>query len=259
MFYQIKSYITFWRQSTTKFGVHSPFVFDLITKCFNATTDYKKITIINTYKQFLFANDTTINVTDFGAGSRVFKTTHRKVAAIAKTAGIKTKQANLLMRLVAYFETTEVLEIGTSLGIGTLAIALGNEQVKITTLEGCAETIKIPQTNLHHYVKNEIVFKEGEFGKTLTNTIEHKKYDLIYFDGNHQKEATINYFEQCLSATHNDTVFIFDDIHWSSGMTAAWKYIKNHEKVKLTIDTFHWGIVFFRKEQQEKEHFVIRT
>jgi hypothetical protein len=40
-------------------------------------------------------------------------------------------------------------------------------------------------------------------------------------------------------------------------MEEAWEIIKNHEEVKVTIDTFQWGIVFFR-EEQEKEHFVIR-
>ena len=41
-------------------------------------------------------------------------------------------------------------------------------------------------------------------------------------------------------------------------MEEAWETIKNHAKVKVTIDTFQWGIVVFRFEQ-EKEHFVIRV
>ena len=41
-------------------------------------------------------------------------------------------------------------------------------------------------------------------------------------------------------------------------MEKAWEIIKNHPKVTITIDTFQWGIVFFRTEQ-EKEHFVIRV
>jgi len=41
-------------------------------------------------------------------------------------------------------------------------------------------------------------------------------------------------------------------------MEEAWHYIKEHSKVTVTIDTFQWGIVFFRREQ-EKEHFIIRV
>ncbi|HEX9151561.1 MAG TPA: class I SAM-dependent methyltransferase, partial [Flavobacterium sp.] len=80
---------------------------------------------------------------------------------------------------------------------------------------------------------------------------------LIYFDGNHSKIATLNYFELLLPTITNESVWIFDDIHWSSAMEEAWEIIKKHPKVTVTIDTFQWGLVFFRREQ-EKEHFVIR-
>ena len=48
-----------------------------------------------------------------------------------------------------------------------------------------------------------------------------------------------------------------DDIHWSQDMEEAWEIIKKQKSVKVTIDTFQWGMVFFR-EEQEKEHFIIR-
>ena len=82
-------------------------------------------------------------------------------------------------------------------------------------------------------------------------------FDLIYFDGNHQKEATIKYFLTLLPTATNETVFVFDDIHWSKEMTEAWEIIKNHPSVTVSIDTFFWGIICFRKEQA-KEHFKIR-
>ena len=81
---------------------------------------------------------------------------------------------------------------------------------------------------------------------------------MVYFDGNHQKAATLEYFQHCLQFVNNESFFIFDDIHWSKEMESAWEEIKKHPKVKVTIDTFQWGIVFFRKEQ-EKEHFIIRV
>ena len=258
MLYQIIKYLQFLMRATTKHGVHSPFVFDLVTKCFNKKTARNKLKIFKNYFLLLKNNKETIKVTDFGAGSRVFKTNKREISKIAKNVSISTKEASLLMRLINYLNCVDVLEIGTSLGLGTLALALGNKNVKITTLEGCKETMAIPKNHLNKIVPNKINFIQGEFSKTLLNVLKNKQYDLIYFDGNHQKEATINYFEQCLQTIHNETVFIFDDIYWSKEMTDAWIYIKNHQKVTLTIDTYHLGFVFFRKEQFQKEHFVIR-
>ena len=41
-------------------------------------------------------------------------------------------------------------------------------------------------------------------------------------------------------------------------MEASWETIKMHNDVKLTIDVYKLGIVFFRLEQLEKENFIIR-
>ena len=98
-----------------------------------------------------------------------------------------------------------------------------------------------------------------EFGDYLqSQNLKSKIYNLIYLDGNHQKQATLDYFELLLPTITNDTVWIFDDIHWSAEMEEAWEIIKKHPKVTVTIDTFQWGLVFFRYEQP-KEHFVIRV
>ncbi len=257
---QFKSYISFLIASTNQHGVHSPFVYDLVTNCFYS--DQKKYIAqfdkLQSYRNSLLNNNQVIKVTDFGAGSRVFKSNKRKISAIAKNAGISNKRAKLLIKIIQYFNPEIILEIGTSLGIGTVCLSLGNLESKITTLEGCPETAKIAKEQFRKFDLNNINVIIGDFKSTLPKALENKKYDLIYFDGNHQKEATIHYFEQCLTSTHNDSVFIFDDIHWSKGMEAAWNYIKNHNKVTVSIDTYQWGIVFFRKEQP-KEHFKIRV
>jgi hypothetical protein len=130
---------------------------------------------------------------------------------------------------------------------------------KLTTLEGCPNTINQCQWQLQKFNINNVDCVNTEFSSHLkTYNLQPTTYNLIYFDGNHSKKATLEYFELLLPTLTNDAVWIFDDIHWSKDMEEAWEIIKNHSKVKVTIDTFQWGIVFFRKEQ-EKEHFVIRT
>lgn len=258
MLFQVKNYFSFLFKATTKYGVHSPFVYNLITDCFDGKTTKENTTILNKYTKDLSKDNKWLNVDDFGAGSRVFKSNRRKVKDIYKNAGISKKNAMLLIRLIKYFNCKSILEIGTSLGVGTLSLSLGNKNAKITTLEGCKETQKIAKNYLNKFDRKNINFVLGNFDEILESVL-NIKYDLIYFDGNHQKEATIKYFEQCLKIIDNESVFIFDDIHWSKGMSETWNYIKNHKKVTLTIDAFYWGIVFFRKEQFEKEHFFLKS
>ncbi|NNL79773.1 MAG: class I SAM-dependent methyltransferase, partial [Flavobacteriaceae bacterium] len=61
-----------------------------------------------------------------------------------------------------------------------------------------------------------------------------------------------------LNRIHNNSIMIFDDIHWSAEMEEAWAIICEHSRVKVSIDIFYWGLVFFR-EEQAKEHFNIRV
>ena len=268
----IKSYIKFLFHSKNEHGLHSPFVFDLVTKCFYDNTKYPEYETLKSYRKSLLENKNTIEVTDFGAGSRVFKSNTREISKIAQTAGITPKNAELLFRIVRYFQPKSILEIGTSLGLATSALSLGNQKAKIITLEGCPNTIATAKNQLQDLssraesrdlIKN-IEFVNTEFSTYLNNfkqqTINNKQqiFDLVYFDGNHSKKATLEYFNLLLPTVTNDSVWIFDDIHWSKDMEEAWKLIKNHPKVTVTIDTFQWGMVFFRSEQ-EKEHFTIRA
>lgn len=252
----IKSYLNFLWNSKNQHGVHSPFVFDLVTKCFYDRKKYAEYAILKNYRKTLLANKNTIEVTDFGAGSRVFKSNTRTINQIAKNAGISPKRAELLFRITHYFQPESILEIGTSLGLATSALSTANKNSRITTLEGCLNTMEIAKSQFQLQNINTVEFINTEFSKYLKD-FQISTFDLIYFDGNHSKSATLNYFKLLLPTISNKTVWIFDDIHWSKDMEEAWEVIKNHPKVTVTIDTFQWGLVFFRKEQ-EKEHFIIR-
>ncbi|WP_298137604.1 class I SAM-dependent methyltransferase [Flavobacterium sp.] len=269
MLHIIKSYLKFLRNSKNQHGVHSPFVYNLVTKCFYDNKNYPEYTILKNYRNSLLQNKNTIEVTDFGAGSRVFKSDTRAINQIAKNAGISSKRAELLFRIVNYFQPKNILEIGTSLGLATSALSLGleaktnraklNSKSKIITLEGCPNTINQCQLQLHKFNINNVECVNTKFEDYLSNCqLNTEHCQLIYFDGNHSKKATLEYFELLLPSITNDSIWIFDDIHWSKDMEEAWEIIKNHHKVTVTIDTFQWGIVFFRTEQ-EKEHFVIRV
>jgi len=258
MLFQIKSYIQFLLKSTNQHGIHSPFVYNLVTKCFYTDTNTNKHKQITQYRTDLLQNHSKISVTDFGKGSKVFKSNEREISKIATIAGISKKRSKLLIRIVEYFKPISILEIGTSLGIGTASMSIDNPTSKITTLEGCKNTFQVAKNQFDKFKFKNITANIGDFKETLPSTLKNNDFDLIYFDGNHQKQATIEYFEQCLNSINNNSVFIFDDIHWSKEMTEAWEYIKNHKKVTVSIDTYFWGIIFFRKEQ-EKEHFIIRA
>ncbi len=256
--FKIRSFITFLLTSTDRHGVHSPFVYHLVTKCFNVKINPSKMVAVNKIRKSLYSNHKSITITDFGKGSAVFKNNERKVSDIAKIAGISKKRSALLIRVIDYFNPKKILEIGTSVGLGASVLSIGNPEADIVTLEGCENTAQVAKKlfKTNHLDKIQLVV--GNFKDTLPSVVKDKQFDLIYFDGNHQKNATLDYFNLCLETVHNDSIFIFDDINWSSEMQLAWEEIKNNPKVTMTINTFYWGFVFFRREQ-EKQHFTIRV
>lgn len=240
MFQIIKAYLKFLYHSKNEHGVQSPFVFDLVTKCFYDKKKYSDYQLIKQYRNKLLANKT-------------------QICKIAKTAGISKKRAELLYRIVKYFQPENILEIGTSLGLAPLTMSLANPKSKIISLEACPEMAQITKSKLQKANCNNIEIINTEFSKFFkSNNLQFTICNLQFIDGNHSKAAILNYFELLLPTITNNAVWIFNNIHGSSGMQDAWKIIKNNPKVTVTIDTFQWGFVFFRHEQA-KEHFVIRV
>ena len=156
MLFQIKAYLKFLWNSKNEHGVHSPFVFNLLTKCFYDKKSKPEYAILKNYRKSLLENKNFIEVTDFGAGSKVFKSNRRQISKIAKTAGISPKRAELLFRVTNYFQPATILEIGTSLGLATSALALGNTNANVITLEGCPQTANVAQNQLHQFDCNNV-------------------------------------------------------------------------------------------------------
>lgn len=257
MWFKIRAFIRFLLQSSNQHGIHSPFVFDFISNCFYKKANHLKVSTMDDIRKLTYQNQHIIEINDYGKGSKVFKTNKRKIADIAKIAGMNKKKSTLLLNIIEYFNPKNILEIGTSVGLGSATLSIGNSNAKIISLEGCPNTANAAQKlfNIHNLTNIELII--GNFNDTLTQSINNNQFDLIYIDGNHQKEPTLQYFNTCISNTHNESLIIFDDINWSTEMQEAWYTIKKHPKVTITIDTFFWGIVFFRTSQ-EKQHFKIR-
>jgi hypothetical protein len=71
-------------------------------------------------------------------------------------------------------------------------------------------------------------------------------------------EAFLSNANKALQMMHPAAWMVVQGIHSSKAMETAWSTLKANAQVRLTIDLFSIGIIFCRKEQKEKEHFIIR-
>lgn len=240
-------------------GTHSPFIFHFITNILNDKKQYEEYARVEKLRSQLLQNNTMLEIEDFGAGSSVNKTNKRTISSIAKNSAKPKKYGQLLFRLVKAYSPKQILELGTSLGVTSSYLTLGNTTANVITMEGANEVAEVAAKNFESLGLQNIAIQRGNFDHTLPDLIKRQaSFDFIFIDGNHLQEPTERYFTELLTRINNDSIMIFDDIHWSKEMEAAWESIKSHPEVSCTIDLFFIGIVLFRKEFLAKQHFVIR-
>lgn len=263
----IKHFIKHYLTATFVDVLHSPFVFNMYNNSIKKQKDTSKFIQIETQRKKLLQSIETIEYTDLGAGSNLLSTNiSKKVSQIAKAHLKPARIAQIIHYLVLNYKHKNIIELGTSLGITSSYIASAlkqnytNSQVNFTTIEGVVDIKKLANIQFHNLGLNEYINSvEGNFNIQLPTVLSnYDSLDVLFIDGNHTLNATLDYFNQALPLAHNSSVFIFDDIYWSSQMTQAWEQIKAHPQVLQTVDLFYIGLVFFRTEQN-KQHFKLRV
>ena len=189
-------------------------------------------------------DQTTITITDYGAGSKHHQGPERKISNLARHSLTPARFSQLLALLIRHLGITQVAELGTSLGLNSLYLskAIGTNG-HLTTFEGCPNLAQRAKTLFAG--NSQITVIPGNLDTTWPTFLQSTKpLQLIYFDANHRLAPTLHYFEACLSHLTEHAVLVFDDIHWSSEMEQAWRQIKQHPKVRLTLDVYEAGLVF---------------
>lgn len=253
-------YIKYFFTRKTIYSVHSPFVYEFIQKIKKNGEAQQASRLISKHRRRLIRNQNTIETVDFGTGSgdKKYTTYLERVNKLAKRRSLSKQETKLLYSIANCFKPEIILELGTAFGISTSALSLANPQAKIYTIEGCANVMAIAETNFQKLNLKNIECLIGEFDHVLPELLgQINVLNMVFFDGNHRRDKTLQYFEWCKQKANVDSVFIFDDIYLSQEMKEAWNAIVNDSQVSISIDLFHFGIVFFRSGI-EKQHFVLK-
>ena len=246
-------------RSAAGYGVHSPFVFDFLTNVVRGKSDRHVIREVERLRQEMLADRRTLRITDLGVGSSGRSGQERSIREIASTAPLPARQAALLSRIAASMRSVSlrgaspvagpgdvhrqgdrrgvpllrtkesdpggpgiILELGTSLGISTLALALAAPERRVVTIEGCPELAGIARQNLlrHGALNAEVI--NMEFSAALDQLKrEDRNVSLAFIDGNHRGEA-LGEYARSIRAAGEEMIIVADDIHLNRGMYSAW-------------------------------------
>ena len=235
--------------------VHSPNIFNFFKYVIFSKEKFDYSLAENAYTLFRKSREL-ISITTFGAKGG--KTKDVKISALARKSSSKGKYGRLLLRTANFLQPRKILELGTSLGIGTLYLSAGSPDSKIITIEGCTSIHNLARESFTGNNAKNIEAINSDFDGVLENIIaENQDIDLVYIDGNHTYKSTLYYYELFSSRLESSAVLLFDDINWSKGMSKAWREIVKDSKSTVTIETARMGIIFLNPKLTPK-HYCTR-
>jgi predicted O-methyltransferase YrrM len=237
-------------------GIHSPFIYDLVDKGLTHKVSIEHKRILKAFDLTQQHDTRVIHITDLGAGSRKLST-QRTIKDIHRVSSSGKRYGRLLYLLCKHYKPLHILELGSSLGRGTLAMHLGHPEAQITTIEGSAEIAAIARENINEFATNRtnIEVISSSFS-TYLSELGNASFDLVYIDGHHEGEALRNYLDQIMPYTHEQTLFLLDDIRWNDDMFKTWNELIFIEHFHVSIDFFRMGMLS-QRNSQAKEHFTL--
>ncbi len=251
-------FIYYYITAQNRHDLHSPFVFQLNENVFKSDKKEALFYPFEQLRQQYLQDSGTVTIDDFGAGAAGLLHQHRKISDICRNSAKQPRYARMLHRLVKHLQPEFMIEMGTSLGISALYQASGNPSGKLITLEGSPEIAAVARNSFKNFPQLAIELCEGKFAESLPDALQSlPRVDYVFVDGDHRYEPTLNYFRQCVPFMHDDSVMVFDDIRWSDEMKDAWQAVKSHPAVRISIDVFMMGMVFFNPGFSRQD-FVIR-
>lgn len=249
LLFRLFTFVKHFVRSGNEHRLHSPFLFSLYLKA----VKNQQIRHNNTAENFrttLLGNKKWIEELDYGTGSLL----KQRIDKIAKGSLKSQKEYLFLANLAHFLKPNNILELGTCFGLSTSYLKEGAPQANVYTLEGNPNRLRIAQSLLNQYQNVNTI--EGNIDTTINEALKYQ-YDLIYIDANHTKEATLRYYNLIKEKKNVAYCIVFDDIYYSRDMNNAWSAIKKDQKNTVTLDFYHFGLVFFRKEML-KQHFDLR-
>jgi predicted O-methyltransferase YrrM len=251
-------YLQYFLSAHTRYDLHAPFAYELAEHVLEDTRRFYAFQDIEFLRQGLLKNQDSVQIQDYGAGSLVSANPVRQVRSLARYSAISAESGALLFRLVQFTKPQKMLELGTSLGLSAAYQSLAARNAEMISIEGCPQTAALARQNLAKLDIQNVTLFVGTFEQQLSRALEQlKQVDYLFIDGDHREGASLTYFETCLPYLHEQSVVVMADIHWSNEMESAWRTLQRHEQVRLSVDLFHFGLLFFRSEIKVKSSLAL--
>lgn len=239
---QVLKYVQYYfKASNAKgHGIHSPFVFELVTKVLNDDRQFYSFEPIEHLRKQIIHQD---KKSKGGVVERL----------------LLPKFDQLLFKLVHFRAPDSIVNIGCSMGLSVPYLASANLNTPLYALEPSLENAELAKAQFIQLGLNNIQLITGSLSNSLPDLLgKITKLDIAMVNVELSYDGLIALFNQLVGKAHPGSMIVLSHINLNDEIERAWEQIKQHEAVTLTVDLFHLGLIFFRKENIIKENFIIR-
>lgn len=200
-------------------GIHSPFLFSLITKVIEEKSPYYAYDDIDSF------------LTEYAPNE---KYSH--------------KIATLSFRMINYFNAKNILEIGANNKAETLYLTASSSQIKCISILPEAED-KLAFENLDK-IWNRDIKRYNHLPK-----IEQIQ-DCIIINFNDSSVSEQELFPYIMNVCHEQTFIILKCIRTNDEAKALWRKLRDSDETSITLDLFNLGIIFFNKKLFKRNYRI---
>lgn len=235
------------------FGIHSPYLFHLVTRIIEEDLPYYKYSLIEKVRKLMSQVDERIGVFNDDGTKRL-----RKIKSVVGDYAITPKYGQLLFRLVNYYKPSVILEYGTTCGISTMYMAAPNSKTSVYSLSKQPEMADLSQSMceriaMHNIKRSKATDLMAEAQRLVQEMPED---DFLYI--NSATPAEVSTLVNLRMARNGKRFFIVvPNPYTTDEMWNVWQALKADERVKLSINIFNLGILI-ANENLQKEDFILR-
>ncbi|MDR2231711.1 MAG: hypothetical protein LBE56_01155 [Tannerella sp.] len=230
------------------YGIHSPFVFDLITDVIEEDSAFYAYHTFSMIREQLLEDDRIIHC----------KGRKLKVRKALQQYVISQPEGEFLFRLANYLKPESILAIGSSMGFAPLYLAKYNSNVQCITLENEADLAHIADQLLHKESNRSFPVITGSYRDTIHDSIAHfRQIDCLFLAKEIKDDDSNVIFQQCLPLLHDKSYVVMAGIRSTSAKFQRWKQLCQHPRVTVAIDLVDLGLLFFNPKLHKKVYKTV--
>ena len=231
-------------------GIHSPFLFYLVSKVIESKRQYPAYRILRFQKKHILNTVKELNNPSEIIYKDIPVQTLTGKKKLFKNVELGYRYGKLLLRLVNEFKPAAICCYGPTFGMNLLYLALANEKSSLNILFSdvlLPDLIKVEIEKFH--ISNIKLLTEQDLLSC--------SHEFVFINLPFLPEETKKIILLKLNVSGEDDVIIIRGIHKSLAMEALWGDLIKERKVRVSLDLYEIGILLFRKKLQ-KQHFVLR-